>query len=282
MTAWDGLNPPYSTIVADPPWHYDSRVIEWGRTEPMPYSTMSIEDITALPVRDLASPGSHLYLWTTNRYLEASYSVARGWGFDPITALVWCKEPHGLGPGGRFSVTTEFVLFCRDTRRSGQVIQAAREAVGLGRGDLHRQVRGGKPTGIVYRWEADDCLPTTDDWDALQRILPALDGLPYPEVVASEEAKVESTWFRWSRGRHSVKPDAFGDLVEQVSPGPYVELFARAPRLGWDSWGKGYELPVVRASRPRGPAAGSTAVPPAPLTAATHSHQVAPAATPAI
>jgi hypothetical protein len=27
------------------------------------------------------------------------------------------------------------------------------------------------------------------------------------------------------------------DLVEQVSPGPYLELFARRQRLGWDTWG---------------------------------------------
>jgi len=26
-------------------------------------------------------------------------------------------------------------------------------------------------------------------------------------------------------------------VVEQVSPGPYVELFARRHRLGWDVWG---------------------------------------------
>lgn len=51
-----------------------------------------------------------------------------------------------------------------------------------------------------------------------------------------------STWYVWPRRRHSAKPPAFGDLVERVSPGPYVELFARAPRLGWDSWGRGYEL----------------------------------------
>jgi N6-adenosine-specific RNA methylase IME4 len=55
------------------------------------------------------------------------------------------------------------------------------------------------------------------------------------------EEKPISTWYLWPRGRHSAKPSAFGDLVEQVSPGPYVELFARAPRLGWDSWGLGYE-----------------------------------------
>lgn len=46
-----------------------------------------------------------------------------------------------------------------------------------------------------------------------------------------------STWFKWPRGRHSAKPDAFLDMVEQVSPGPYLEMFARRARFGWDYWG---------------------------------------------
>jgi N6-adenosine-specific RNA methylase IME4 len=29
----------------------------------------------------------------------------------------------------------------------------------------------------------------------------------------------------------------FLDLVESVSPGPYLEMFARRQRLGWDTWG---------------------------------------------
>lgn len=45
------------------------------------------------------------------------------------------------------------------------------------------------------------------------------------------------TWFQWPRSSHSTKPNAFYDLVEQVSPGPYLELFARRRRLGWDAWG---------------------------------------------
>ncbi len=36
---------------------------------------------------------------------------------------------------------------------------------------------------------------------------------------------------------HSRKPDVFLDLIEQISPGPYLELFARRQRLGWDTWG---------------------------------------------
>lgn len=36
---------------------------------------------------------------------------------------------------------------------------------------------------------------------------------------------------------HSRKPEAFLDIVETVSPGPYLEIFARRNRLGWDTWG---------------------------------------------
>ena len=33
------------------------------------------------------------------------------WGFKYSTTLVWCKAPNGIGLGGTFSITTEFLLF---------------------------------------------------------------------------------------------------------------------------------------------------------------------------
>lgn len=45
------------------------------------------------------------------------------------------------------------------------------------------------------------------------------------------------TAFLWPRLPHSVKPEHFFDLVEEASPGPYLELFARRRRLGWDALG---------------------------------------------
>ena len=47
----------------------------------------------------------------------------------------------------------------------------------------------------------------------------------------------DGTLFEWPRGRHSEKPEQFYDLVERLSPGPYLELFARRKRLGWHAWG---------------------------------------------
>jgi len=39
------------------------------------------------------------------------------------------------------------------------------------------------------------------------------------------------------RGKHSAKPDHFYALVERMSPAPYIDLFARRQRDGWDVWG---------------------------------------------
>lgn len=53
----------------------------------------------------------------------------------------------------------------------------------------------------------------------------------FPEHVPT------ASWFVWPRAAHSAKPEAFYDLVEQVSPAPRVELFARRNRMLWDTWG---------------------------------------------
>jgi len=52
----------------------------------------------------------------------------------------------------------------------------------------------------------------------------------------------QRSWFEAARGRHSAKPEFFYELVERVSPGPYLELFGRpsplfGPREGWTVWG---------------------------------------------
>lgn len=46
------------------------------------------------------------------------------------------------------------------------------------------------------------------------------------------------TWFAAPRGdQHSAKPDAFYQMVETCSPGPWLDMFARSQRPGWQVWG---------------------------------------------
>jgi N6-adenosine-specific RNA methylase IME4 len=42
---------------------------------------------------------------------------------------------------------------------------------------------------------------------------------------------------RSRKREHSRKPDELYDIIEACSPGPYLELFARYPRHGWQAWG---------------------------------------------
>ncbi len=89
----------YKTILADPPWK-QTNTAKWSirpnRAERLPYPTMTVEEICALPIGDLADDGCHLWLWTTNEYLEDGFKVMRAWGFKYLVPVTWVK-PSGLG-----------------------------------------------------------------------------------------------------------------------------------------------------------------------------------------
>lgn len=175
----------FRTIVVDPPWpHPDSgaRVGKhgtWashnGRRSVVPYPRMTIDQIKQIPVQTLRDPnGSHLYLWTTNRFLRDAFDVLDAWDYRFSTLLTWCKQPMGLGLGGTYATTAEYLMFAR-----------------------HGQCR------------------------ALRR--------------------QDSTWWQLKRPHlptggpaHSQKPEHIIDMIEQTSPGPRVELFARRARIGWE------------------------------------------------
>lgn len=105
----------YKVIYADPPWQVKAGP-GWasnGKSRDLSYPTMSLDEIKALPVKNIADDDCILFLWTINKYVEQTYEVARRWGFKPSTLLTWTKPPHGLGLGGAFVQTTEHLLVCR-------------------------------------------------------------------------------------------------------------------------------------------------------------------------
>lgn len=235
------LSPPYGTIVADPPWPYDQAPLagqrESGKTSFLPYSTMSLEQMAEMPVKDLGCVDAHLFMWTTNGFLWDAKPLAEAWGFRVRQVLVWCKPPAGKMGGGAFRPTAEFVLVCR--RRFGDDIRVAREKTGLTIGEVQQAVRGGPVTGLAAMWEQSIRYPNPVDWVRLSEVLET------PFDPCGNLNRTDRSWWEWPRGHHSAKPAAFADIVERVAPGPYVELFARDPRLGWDAWGLGYESAVA-------------------------------------
>jgi N6-adenosine-specific RNA methylase IME4 len=61
------------------------------------------------------------------------------------------------------------------------------------------------------------------------------------------------------RREHSRKPDEAYERIEALCEGPYLEMFARFQRPGWDSWGVDPDSPGIRRRRWR-----STSYPGAP------------------
>jgi N6-adenosine-specific RNA methylase IME4 len=141
----------YRTLCVDPPWPF-----RWSggvggahrNPTPMAYRLMTLDEIKALPVADMAEDDAHLFMWVTPELhrLGEGVATARAWGFDPVDEIIWEKPNIGMGVFPRH--VHEPLLICR-------------------RGDL----------------------PFTG-----------------PRNVRS-------------------------------SPGPYLELFARRARFGWDYWG---------------------------------------------
>jgi N6-adenosine-specific RNA methylase IME4 len=91
-----GLTQHYPIIYADPPWRYehsktDNRVIE------NQYPTMALDDICALPVGDIATADSVLFMWATNPKLAEAMTVIDSWGYVYRTNFVWVKDKIGMG-----------------------------------------------------------------------------------------------------------------------------------------------------------------------------------------
>lgn len=181
----------FGAILADPPWHFQS----WtnGRwkgdgkiftpQKAPEYHTMSIEQIAAMPVSNLAADDCVLFCWGIWVMLPQCLEIVKSWGFEYKTcAFNWTKAD-----------LTQFDMFQESD--DGQL--------GL---------------GYWVRQNSEYCLLATR-------------GKPKRLAANVRQAMIER------RRQHSRKPADTHRRIERLVAGPYLELFARAPRAGWNVWG---------------------------------------------
>lgn len=160
----------YDLILSDPPWRYEHVKTE-SRAIENQYPTMTLDEICALPVADLAADDAVLFLWATSPKLAEALRVIEAWGFTYRTCMVWVKDKIGMGYYAR--------------QRHELLLIATR----------------GTP------------------------------GTPLP--ADREDSVIEAP-----RRAHSEKPKEAYEAIERMYPfAKKVELFARAGREGWSSWG---------------------------------------------
>lgn len=176
----------FNTILADPPWRFNNRT---GKVAPehqrlLRYPTMTLGEISELPVGRLANGESHLYLWIPNALLSEGLEVMRRWGFCYKTNLVWYKTRKDGGPDGRgvgfyFRNVTELVLF--GIKGSTRTLSPGRRQVNLMKARKREHSR--KP-------------------DELYDIIEACSPGPYLELFARHN---RSGWTQW--GNETVEVD---------------------------------------------------------------------------
>lgn len=120
----------FKTVMADPPWAYEDDLPGPARGSGSHYDTLHYGTVMGMgpQIREVTAGHAHLYLWTTNSFMEEALDVAEAWGFDQKTILTWVKvtdEPRSLpherdhevsvrmrfGMGNYFRNSTEHLVF---------------------------------------------------------------------------------------------------------------------------------------------------------------------------
>lgn len=124
---------PFGAIMCDPPWRFTSyggkHLAPTQGTQP--YSTMSMADLRALPVSDIADRDCLLFMWTVSHLQREAMDLAGAWGFKPVSvAFVWDKGRMGMGYWTRQEVEICHLFKLGKPKRLGrgvrQVIRAPR------------------------------------------------------------------------------------------------------------------------------------------------------------
>lgn len=162
----------------DPPWSFRAWNGKTGtphRGQKDHYDTMTVDDLSLLPVGEVTAKNCALIMWVVDSHLDQALWLGKELGFTFKTVLfVWVKAKRGgwprLGMGYYTRKQTELVLLFTK----------------------------GKPKRLT-------------------KGVPQLMHCP--------------------RGPHSAKPEIQYGLIESLFAGPYLEMFARTSRPGWQAWG---------------------------------------------
>jgi len=130
----DGI---YRVIYADPPWQYNADFMDKYGHAKSHYSTMSIEELCALPVADVRADDCVLFMWTTSPKLEQAFQVIKAWGFNYKTSFVWDKVKHNFGYYN--SVRHEFLLIAGHGSSTPDVKELHDSVISIERSGKHSE-----------------------------------------------------------------------------------------------------------------------------------------------
>lgn len=249
----------YSIIYADPPWNV-KRGPDWnsnGPSKPLPYPTMSIENIKALPVKTLAANDAHLYPKGDERWHVLAFWRWPPRCSQPAAPRHRCRRHRGQSARRRFPRSTPAskavalrpsMSACRRVQSlrpgSTTIASSAKRCGPSTRSRSRRRAHGRRPpdrraaAGRLRHW-----LQPRDPYGRLsrRRAVGAADALRRGEAQVLSAAKKSAGRLTGNRGR-GLDPSGADMPVLGVSFLTLRPLASRLAGVFFISWAPAYTI----------------------------------------
>lgn len=203
----------FSIVVADPCWSFSDSLSmsDVARGAVSNYSTMTIADIKALRINELAAPdGCVLCLWVPSSLLQEGLDTMKAWGFTQKQTYIWAKTKKE--PMSTILKEAKKLIKLEPLKVFGDILKKV-----IDKADLANLMLA-FGMGRLFRQTHEICLIGINN-----------NGI-YKKLANKSQRSVT---FAENLG-HSIKPETLQDSLELMFPGTeMLEVFARRDRAGW-------------------------------------------------
>lgn len=203
----------FQVIVSDPAWSFSDKLTmsDVKRGAGSQYKTLTIKDIKALNVKDLADPnGAVLALWVPSSLLQEGLDTMKAWGFKHKQTYIWVKSKKDISYRKIF-FKTAVAMFedFKEGKKKKDIFEGFKinlfDVLSFGMGRLFRQTH-------------EICLIGTNN------------NKLYKELKNKSQRSVSFA----PNLKHSAKPEHLQDSLEIMFPkATKLEMFARRQRPDW-------------------------------------------------
>lgn len=177
----------YQVVYADPAWKFRPRGKQGkgSRHADRHYQTMPLEEIKALPVREITAKDCWLFMWTSGPWIPPALEVMKAWGFTYSTRVfTWVKmKPNQADP--LFMMESDFPM------GTGYTSRAQTEIVLLGRRGKPKRIGTDVPE-LIFAPRRQHSRKPDETYDRIARLVGATQ--PRIEMFARQSAPGWDVW----------------------------------------------------------------------------------------
>jgi N6-adenosine-specific RNA methylase IME4 len=199
-------------IYADPAQRYEEISDTAGRAIEWQYETLSLEQLCALPVRDIVAPSAVLLFWTPATLQFQAPVILEAWGgFRIRSEIVWVKTGgpglHAIGPGTYVRYEHEHLLIAT-------------------RGDIPTPPENARPPSVLYAPRREHSRKPDKAYQIIEQMYPEL-----PKIELFARGAARPGWAVWGNEAQSyLTPPQPVEPPEDSRVDPFPESLNETPQ----------------------------------------------------